>query len=154
MKTLWIMRHGLAEIEFASDFTRALSNIGEKQVLDVAEQLIANEPILPTTMIVSPFTRTQQTAQIMHQKLAIIEPFENEELLVHFADPRLLGDYLLAREFEQLMIVSHMPIVAELCQYLSPGCNIYGFQTAQIVKLHIAQHNAAKVGNIYYPQEN
>jgi phosphohistidine phosphatase len=135
LKTLWIMRHGLAVDHFESDFSRALSVTGEKQALNVASQLIETSSDLPTDMLVSPFARTQSTAKIVHEKLGLNKAFETEDLLVHFGDHQLLGDFLLASEYEKLIIVSHMPIVAKLCQYLSPGCNIYGFQTAQCVRM-------------------
>lgn len=146
------MRHGLAENEFDSDFTRALSKTGETQALSAIGQLLAKESNLPKAMLVSPFKRTQQTADLVHQKLALKQAYQTEELLVHFADHQLLGEFLLASNHEDLIIVSHMPIVASLCQYLSPGCDIFGFQTAQIVKLEFDSSRLAKVTNIYYPK--
>jgi len=151
-KTLWIMRHGLAQTEFESDFSRALSDIGKAQALDIARQLKNSGDPLPSKMLVSPFKRTQQTADIVHRELELNTPFETEEMLVHFADHQLLGDFLLANEFNDLMIVSHMPIVARLCQYLSPGCNIYGFNTAQVIRLKLPETGAAKVEKVYLPE--
>ncbi|TQV76557.1 phosphohistidine phosphatase SixA [Aliikangiella marina] len=136
MRTLWIMRHGLAESQFETDFNRALSPVGEQQAASVARQILNDSAPLPQRMLVSPFRRTQETAQIVHPILAIDNPFETEDLLVHYGDHRILGDFLLALPDERIMIVSHMPIVASLCQYLSPGCNIVGFQTAQVAKLN------------------
>jgi len=149
LKTLWIMRHGLAVDRFDSDFSRQLSDFGRLQVLDVAEQLVLDSEKLPTDMLVSPFARTQSTAQIIHQKLALAEPFRTEEMLVHFADHKILGDYLLSSDYQNLMIVSHMPIVGDLCQYLSPYCEVFGFKTAQLVRMDFEQ-NAQNllVGNI------
>ncbi len=146
------MRHGLAESEFDSDFSRALSHVGKKQATDIALQIQASEDFLPTNMLVSPFRRTQETAQIVHEILKLETPFESEELLVHFADHQLLGEFLLQGNFEHLMIISHMPIVARLCQYLSPKCNIYGFHTAQVVKLNFDIKNNALVDKVYLPK--
>ncbi len=149
------MRHGLAVDNFESDFSRALSDTGKKQADDVANQLLAESSRLPANMLVSPFARTQSTAKIVHQTLGLSNPFETEDLLVHFADHKTLGDFLLASRYQNLMIVSHMPIVAQLCQYLSPDCDIYGFQTAQIVELNFAQetsqNNIGRVKNVYLP---
>jgi len=152
LKNLWIMRHGLAVNEFESDFTRALSSTGKVQALSVVKQLMETETVLPSQMLVSPFRRTQETADLVHRELGINEPYENEELLVHFADHQLLGDFLITGGFENLIVVSHMPIVAELCQYLCPGCDIYGFQTAQIVKVEFDIKGAANISNIYLPK--
>ena len=155
-RKLWIMRHGLAENEFDTDFSRALAATGRQETLDVTTQLLADSATsegreLPTEMIVSPFKRTQQTAQIVCQKLGLGSTFTTDEMLVHFADHRILGDYLLAQDTQQLMIVSHMPIVAYLCQYLDPGCGIQGFHTAQIVRLDADNNGQPKLKKIYTP---
>jgi len=155
------MRHGLAEEHFESDFSRPLSKVGEFQVKSVAKQLLNDSSDLsadfnlPTDMLVSPFSRTQATAKIVHNILEITNPFETEEMLVHFADHKILGDYLLASPHQNLIIVSHMPIVARLCQYLSPNCGINGFQTAQLVRMDFdtsgSQNNNGRVGKIHLP---
>lgn len=156
LKILWIMRHGLAEAEYDSDFTRALSAKGELQAKDVASQLLADwheqDFILPQQMLVSPFKRTQQTAKIMHQLLELKTPLQTEEMLVHTADAKLLASYLLASDFKHLMLVSHMPIVAYLCQQLLSSTTINAFQTAQIVKLKFDEQQTAQVEKIYLPR--
>ncbi|MET1256063.1 phosphohistidine phosphatase SixA [Aliikangiella maris] len=152
LKTLWIMRHGLAVNEFQTDFSRALSETGKQQAQSVARQMLAQETILPSHMLVSPFRRTQQTAEIVHSLLNLAKPFATEELLVHYADSQLLGEFLLESPTSELIIVSHMPIVARLCQYLSPGCQIFGFETAQIVKLTIQHPRNAMVEKVYLPE--
>jgi len=155
LKTLWIMRHGLAVDQFESDFTRALSAVGESQAESIAQQMLAQADDLPTDMLVSPFSRTQSTAEIVHKKLDLKHPFETEDMLVHFADHKILGDYLLASSYRKLMIVSHMPIVAHLCRYLAPNCGINGFQTAQTVKMIFEQDSSnniiGRVSQIYLP---
>jgi len=157
LKKLWIMRHGLAVDQFDTDFNRALSKTGELQAENVAEQLLATGSSLPTEMLVSPFARTISTANIVHKKLSLKNSYKTDEMLVHFADYKILGDFLLASEYQHLLIVSHMPIVARLCQYLAPGCEIYGFQTAQIVRLDFEQitsdESVAKMTQIILPKK-
>ncbi len=149
LSTLWIMRHGLAESDFDTDFNRALSQFGKKQTLSVAKQL-ACDSVQPDHMLVSPFRRTQETAEVVHNELALKKPFDTEELLIHSADHKLLGDYLIASSWQNLLIVSHMPIVARLSQYISPGCDIFGFETAQVVKLSFDAGQTPKVVDIYF----
>jgi len=129
------MRHGLAVDQYQTDFDRALSKTGEMQARDVSQQLLEGGSSLPTEMLVSPFARTISTANIVHQELSLQMDYETDEMLVHFADHKILGDFLLASQYKKLLIVSHMPIVARLCQYLSPKYEVYGFKTAQIVRL-------------------
>ncbi|MCF6193881.1 MAG: histidine phosphatase family protein [Kangiellaceae bacterium] len=157
LNNLWIMRHGLAVEQFETDFSRALSKTGELQADNVAEQLLAAKSSLPTEMLVSPFARTISTANIVHRKLALKNSYKTDEMLVHFADHKILGDFLLASEYQHLLIVSHMPIVARLCQYLAPACEIYGFQTAQVVRLDFEQttsdESVVKVSQIILPEK-
>ncbi len=149
LRTLWIMRHGLAEESYDSDFSRRLSKVGELQAANVAEQLFnESQQQLPRDMLVSPFSRTQTTARIVHKKLKLSNPFETDEMLVHFANHKVLGDFLLASPYRDLIIVSHMPIVARLCQYLAPECEIYGFQTAQLVRMDFIEGDEQKVGKV------
>ena len=150
------MRHGLAVDQFDSDFSRALSATGEAQARSVAEQLAKESPEVPSNMLVSPFSRTQSTAKIVHRILGLETPFETEEMLVHFADHKILGDFLLASDYTDLIIVSHMPIVARLCQYLAPSCEIYGFQTAQLVRMDFSlnsnKNNIGTISKVYLPK--
>jgi len=150
------MRHGLAVDHFETDFSRQLSEFGKLQVLDVVEQLINDSDKLPTDMLVSPFARTKSTADLVDKKLALSHPYKTEEMLVHFADHKILGDYLLASDYQDLMIVSHMPIVANLCQYLSPHCEVFGFKTAQLIRMDFEQNShgllVGKVSKIFLPR--
>ena len=135
LKSLWVMRHGLAESNFQEDFSRKLSNIGAQEVESVSEQIKLDGGVQPLNILASPFARTQSTAQIVHSHLGIKNNIQTDEMLVHFADHRVLGEYLLNCNFEYLIIVSHMPIVAYLCRYLCSDGELGGFQTAQTVRL-------------------
>ncbi len=152
LQNLWIMRHGLAENEFDTDFNRALSSTGICQSENVARQL-ANDELKPTHMVVSPFRRTQETAEVVHRVLQLERSFETDEMLVHFADHQILGDYLMTVQISDLIIVSHMPIVAKLCQYLVPRCDIYGFDTAQIVRISFDNKMQGSIKKIYHAKE-
>lgn len=149
------MRHGLAESRFESDFTRPLSLIGAEQVTSVANQIKQADKLQPIHMLASPFARTQSTAKIVHSTLSMVQPFQTEEMLVHFADHRILGEYLKSCEFEYLILISHMPIVAYLCNSLCNNIQMNGFETAQVVRLDFDSHhslNSIKVthSNTYF----
>lgn len=156
LKTLWIMRHGLAENDFDTDFNRALSSIGANEVTSSMTKMLEEALEKPTRLLVSPFRRTQETAAIVERLInqynsaGNLVQIELEEMLVHFADHQLLANYLLSIEDEKLMIVSHMPIVARLCQTLVYDCDVYGFQTAQIVKINFDDQQQGKIVAQYY----
>ncbi len=135
LKSLWIMRHGLAESQFESDFSRPLSMVGSSQAKNVATQIRHDSELQPLNMLVSPFARTQSTAEIVHLTLSMKEAFETDKMLVHFADHRILGEFLMSCDFEYLILISHMPIVAYLCHYLCNNIQVNGFETAQAVRL-------------------
>ncbi len=135
LKSLWIMRHGLAESRFESDFSRPLSSVGARQAKSVATQIKQESELQPLNMLVSPFARTQSTAEIVHSTLSMTQAFETEEMLVHFGDHRILAEFLKSCNFEYLILISHMPIVAYLCHYLCDNIEIDGFETAQAVRL-------------------
>lgn len=138
LENLWIMRHGLAESEFESDFTRPLSEVGKLQAQDTISQLLNSSEVLPSEMLASPLARTQSTAKVAFDLLGLKKPFKTEKLLVHSADHRVLGDFLLASSYTNLIVVSHMPIVAYLVQYLVPQAELIGFQTAQIAHIEFS----------------
>lgn len=156
LKTLWIMRHGLAEKDFDTDFNRALSSVGENEAKASVSKMLVDTSEKPTRLLVSPFRRTQETAAVVERLInqnnstEELVQIELEEMLVHFADHQLLANYLLSLEEERIMIVSHMPIVARLCQALIVDCDIYGFQTAQIVKIDFDDQQQGKVVEQYY----
>ena len=138
------MRHGLAESQFESDFSRALSSVGAIQAKNVASQIKQDSDLQPINMLVSPFARTQSTAEIVHSTLSMKQAFETEEMLVHFGDHRILGEFLKSCNFEYLILISHMPIVAYLCHYLCDNIEMNGFETAQAVRLDFNGDNSLR----------
>jgi len=132
-ETIWIMRHGLAENQFDSDFNRALSATGAKQAQSVAQQIMA-DGLMPTRLIASPYRRTQETAQVVRDTLGLDLPIESDEQFVHFADHRVAASYLAALDDPAVMVISHMPIVAKMSQYLDASLTLSGFQTAQALR--------------------
>ena len=107
--------------------------------------------LMPETILVSPFKRTQQTADHLIETLGFSGTRESDEMFVHFADHELAASYLDAHPATQLMVVSHMPIVARMSRYLDPNCGIDGFQTAQIVRFQRVG-NSLKMDKIYLPE--
>ena len=63
---LWILRHGEAEPHARSDAQRNLTEHGREQVRQAAAHLIGQSI---DTILVSPYVRAQQTAEIVRKVL-------------------------------------------------------------------------------------
>lgn len=123
---LFLMRHGHAEPYAAKDSLRPLSTNGE---LEVARMIAQNSAELAGVecLIVSPYLRAQQTAEIVQQQLANV-PKQDADWLVPNSKPSLLLSQLHKMYHEQgiksIMLVTHQPLVGivldELCS-LEPG---------------------------------
>ena len=65
---LWLLRHGEAEPQAASDAARELTAHGRKEVQQAAAQL-AGRPL--TAIVASPYVRAQQTAELVRSELGL-----------------------------------------------------------------------------------
>jgi phosphohistidine phosphatase len=115
---LWLLRHGEAQPQAASDAERALTPRGCDEVNQVAVQLQAR----PLTMIlVSPYVRAQQTATLVVDALAFAGPVQTVPWLTPDSDPREVLRRLDRYESGELLLVSHQPLVGALAGLLIHG---------------------------------
>lgn len=129
---LWVLRHGEAQPHAARDADRALTEHGREQVLHSAAHLIG-QPL--AAIIVSPYVRAQQTAELVRATLA----FEPQLLTV----PWLTPDSSPLRVLEKLemdgdvLLVSHQPLVGSLIGLLQHGHlrSPVGMNTASLAEL-------------------
>ena len=134
-KQLWIMRHGDAAWVAGKDAERPLTDAGRHQVRTVAEQL--KSQLKGTCDVwISPYLRAQQSAQELLDA-AQIEPAntQTEPMITPSGDPVMVASLIEASDFENLIIVAHMPLVARLTSYLTRNDSVEGFYTAQIAQL-------------------
>ena len=112
MQTLYIQRHGHAEVQSAGQ-ERSLTPAGERGVRAAAEAL-SSAGLRLATIAHSPLLRTRQTAELMHPCLApggevvacpLLAPGSDADALVAW-----LAQHLPART--PLLVVAHMPEVA------------------------------------------
>ncbi len=134
---LIIMRHGDAVRHAPTDPERPLSPLGEQQTQDMVGHLL---DLPPLRILVSPYLRAQQTAQIVANGLAArhgpialetvanITPDDNPKSAL-----ATLADY----ECERLLVVSHQPLVGSLLSLLLHGHyqGNQGFPTAAMACL-------------------
>ncbi len=129
---LYIMRHGEA-VSFADvDRSRPLSDHGCWQVAEVARQMSG----LPLTgILVSPYLRAQQTAELMKTGMGTDVPLNCSDQLMPDAPVQSVLSVL--PEEGQWLLVSHMPLVSRLAGLLTEEAPDRGviFSTAMVVAL-------------------
>lgn len=121
---IYIMRHGDAVSQAKTDFQRPLSDYGRRQVQSMVLSLM-NKP--PTRMLVSPYLRAQQTAEIIQCGLTKVGeglPFETVSYITPNDSADKVVDQLGEEAFERVLLVSHQPLVGSLLTLLVEGHNM------------------------------
>ena len=133
MKTILIMRHGEATPMQADDASRNLTLVGQQQAEKMGKWL--HTTYTPTALLVSPFTRAQQTAQGVKKNNAFLFEETCTDIIPE-GNPQVAADYLetliaLHPECDTWLVVAHMPIVNYLVDQLSNG-NMPIFNTGAV----------------------
>lgn len=131
---LVILRHGEAEPYAGSDAQRELTLRGKSETRTQAEKLLAID-FEPEEIIHSPFTRTCQTADICHEVFPAAA-IKSHSGLMHSADVNQIP-YLLNQQ-KSVLMVSHMPLVARIVNFLCPSTDIYGFSVSGFVRITVS----------------
>lgn len=116
MMELFILRHGHAEAYAPRDRDRELSTQGRQELQHVLEQS-QTELQSAARILVSPYVRAQQTADVVAEYLPDIP----RETLIHLtpdSDPTQLIDVLNTYCLKSILIVSHQPLVGDLLNSL------------------------------------
>ncbi|EIK94966.1 phosphohistidine phosphatase SixA [Pseudomonas sp. M47T1] len=115
---LWILRHGEAQGHAARDSLRELTDHGREEVLRSAAHLLG-EPV--SAVYASPYVRAQQTAGIVHEALALQQPVVTVPWLTPESDPQAVIGHLDALGQDNVLLVSHQPLVGALVGLLEQG---------------------------------
>jgi phosphohistidine phosphatase len=115
---LWLLRHGEAEPQARTDAARELTRHGRKEVLQSAAHLVGR-PL--TTILASPYVRAQQTAQLVRETLGFAAPIVTVPWLTPDGDLAEILRYLDAHSGEELLLVTHQPLVGDLAGLLLHG---------------------------------
>ena len=113
-----MLRHGEAEPRANSDAERRLTAHGREQVLRSAAQLLGQAP---QVILASPYVRAQQTAALVHEALGFSKPVLTVPWLVPESDPQQVIAELDKLDVEQVLLVSHQPLVGALVCLLEHG---------------------------------
>lgn len=128
---IYIMRHGQAGMNAKSDEQRPLTEQGIHESVMMARWL---SPQLETLdrVIHSPYLRARQTWQAICKELPVPTHVEESPEITPYGDPDSVAAYLeaLASQGENLLVVSHLPLVGYLVRQLCPGHDAPLFATS------------------------
>lgn len=113
---VWILRHGEAQLHARRDADRELTAHGREQVLHSATHLIG-EPL--ERILVSPYVRAQQTAELVRKTLG----FTGELITVPWLTPESDPKHAISQlpDSGNVLLVSHQPFVGDLISLLQHG---------------------------------
>ena len=134
---VYIMRHGDAALEAASDAQRPLTHCGIEETRQMSRWLAGQQSHFDLTLV-SPFLRAQQTFTSFSANVAQSGKVEILEMLTPAGDAQSVSDYLqaLATEgLESVMVISHLPLVGYLVSALCPDQCPLMFATAGIAHI-------------------
>ncbi|MEO1828907.1 MAG: phosphohistidine phosphatase SixA [Pseudomonas sp.] len=115
---LWILRHGQAAAQAATDPERPLTGAGEQEVRSMC-QILAGQPL--DAILASPYLRAQQTASLVADQLNFARGVATAPWLTPDDAPADVLRYLSERSEQQLLLVSHQPLVSQLLSLLCEG---------------------------------
>ncbi|WP_439242603.1 phosphohistidine phosphatase SixA [Lonepinella sp. BR2474] len=139
---IFIMRHGEAEMFAKVDKERTLTEFGEQSVLRqgtwLKEKLQENATHFDK-VLVSPYARTKQTFDCINRNFdnVLSEHTEIWDAITPYGKAEVVVDYLSAlfdEEIQQVLIVSHLPLVGEIVAELC-GKNNVSFLPATIAEI-------------------
>ncbi|KTB66898.1 phosphohistidine phosphatase SixA [Pseudomonas syringae] len=115
---VWVLRHGEAQSRARSDAERELTAHGREEVLKSAVHL-SDKAV--QRIIASPYVRAQQTAELVRQSLGFSEPITTVPWLTPDSTPRQVLAQLDQLGLDEVLLVSHQPLVGELIGVLANG---------------------------------
>ncbi|CAJ0992126.1 phosphohistidine phosphatase SixA [Pantoea sp. Nvir] len=117
---VFIMRHGDASVEAASDSRRPLTPCGYKQSRQMAYWL-RGQTVEIERVLVSPYLRAQQTLTAVREALSLPEGQDILPELSPGGDPCLVAYYLQIlgnQGVKSAIVISHLPLVSYLVSKL------------------------------------
>ncbi|PTS86906.1 phosphohistidine phosphatase SixA [Pseudomonas sp. HMWF032] len=115
---LWLLRHGEAEPQARSDAERNLTAYGRQQVREAANYMLG-QPL--QAVLVSPYVRAQQTADLFCEALGFSGLRATVPWLTPESDLRQALRELGGVVLDELLLVTHQPLVGSLAGLLIHG---------------------------------
>lgn len=135
---LYLLRHGEAEAQAATDANRKLTGKGTQEVVSVARQFMDNQLPLQKC-ICSPYTRAQQTARLFLDQVAPSLALEESALLTPEIRANAVMQLLASEQAEHVLLVSHNPLMSELNALLIDGdiSQMHILGTSELVVINV-----------------
>lgn len=124
---LFLMRHGEAELNASSDSQRSLTDTGRE---DVHQMVLRHQTELSAVneIWVSPYVRTQQTAEIIVNSLEQPTILITQDFLKPSSDPNIVFK-TVGKSGQSLLLVTHQPLIGTMVDRLAglePGSHRMG----------------------------
>ena len=131
---LFISRHGEASFDADSDFSRPLTERGLAQTSTLVTENAANLAQV-SAIWASPLLRAQQTASVYQEALKL--EIQTKSFVTPDASPKQVLRQLNRAGIDNLLIVSHQPLVGDLVSLLVEGNTYHAhpFVTSELVVL-------------------
>lgn len=134
---VFIMRHGDAALEAASDSVRPLTSCGCDESRQMASWL-KGQKVDIERVLVSPYLRAEQTLKVVGEHINLPEEIDVLPELTPCGDVGLVSAYLQALANEGVasaLVVSHLPLVGYLVSELCPAETPPMFTTSAIANV-------------------
>lgn len=119
---VFIMRHGDAALEAASDAVRPLTQTGCDESQSMANWLQHQTGAIER-VLVSPYLRAGQTLDVVREAITLPKQVDVLAELTPGGNTQLVADYLQALVTEgvkSVLVISHLPLVGYLVSELCP----------------------------------
>jgi phosphohistidine phosphatase len=136
---IYIMRHGQAELMARSDSERALTLLGRFESEIMAAHLAENDLSFDAALL-SPYLRAQQTWESVRPFFGEVENVQTMKFLTPCGSVRKSMDEILALQVsgvENLLIVSHLPLVGYITGELAPDAGVPAFATSSVAHVEL-----------------
>ncbi|MGV3592113.1 MAG: phosphohistidine phosphatase SixA [Gammaproteobacteria bacterium] len=131
---LYLLRHGEAEARAHNDPARELTPRGRSEVTDVAHRF-ASRNIQLQRCFVSPYVRAEQTAALFLPEAKQAIAAETTPVLMPEVRASIVMDFLEGVREQEVLMVSHNPLVSELHALLVDGdiSNMHILGTSELI---------------------
>ena len=138
---VYIMRHGDAAIQAASDAARPLTQKGKDESALMAGWLSNHQPQIEIDkVLVSPYLRAEQTLQIIRDNFKLPTQMQVMEELTPGGHAEFVADHirdLATLGANAVLVVSHLPLVGYLVSELCPHKEPPMFTTSTIACINL-----------------